>query len=86
MRACLLESDVSLSLMGSEGRNSLSCRQLSSPTGTAEGPAEPTGASCVLQSSFSMGKSVVLLPLGWSAHLSTDSEPEGRRHGLDWHP
>lgn len=40
--ACLLESDVSLSLMGSEGRNSLSCTQLSSPTGRAEGPAEPT--------------------------------------------
>lgn len=46
--ACLLESDVSLSLMGSEGRNSLSCTQLSSPTGRAESPAEPTGASCVL--------------------------------------
>ena len=40
--ACLLESDVSLSLMGSEGRNSLSYTQLSSPTGRAEGPAEPT--------------------------------------------
>lgn len=54
-------------------------KQLLTPTGRAEGPTSATGASCGLQSSFSIGKCAALCPLDLCAYFSADSEPVGGR-------